>query len=90
MIKKSLVFLSVILLFSLTNYIAFYGISENLIETPYQEENLPQLNNQNINIITPENRTYSKPMGGYYPASDSFEHDPVGEKPSLWGLKKVG
>ncbi|MFX1343459.1 MAG: OmpL47-type beta-barrel domain-containing protein, partial [Promethearchaeota archaeon] len=35
-------------------------------------------------IVTPENKTYTEPMSGYYPASYGFENDIVGENPQNW------
>ncbi|MCJ7648063.1 MAG: hypothetical protein MUP85_05580, partial [Candidatus Lokiarchaeota archaeon] len=37
-----------------------------------------------INIITPENKTYTEPMRGYYPATYGFENDEVGTIPDKW------
>jgi len=37
-----------------------------------------------INIITPENKTYTDPMRGYYPATYGFENDEVGSNPAGW------
>jgi len=37
-----------------------------------------------INIITPENKTYTEPMSGYYPATYGFENDINGVEPNEW------
>ena len=37
-----------------------------------------------INIITPENKIYTEPMSGYYPATYGFENDENGNIPSEW------
>ncbi|MBN1216716.1 MAG: hypothetical protein JXA99_14915, partial [Candidatus Lokiarchaeota archaeon] len=37
-----------------------------------------------INLITPENITYTEPMAGYYPGTYSFENDNIGEFPIKW------
>jgi len=37
-----------------------------------------------INIITPESKTYTEPMSGYYPATYGFENDEVGTIPDEW------
>ncbi len=37
-----------------------------------------------INIITPENITYTEPMSGYYPATYGFESDEIGHLPQEW------
>ncbi|MFX1599610.1 MAG: hypothetical protein ACFFB6_03345 [Promethearchaeota archaeon] len=43
-----------------------------------------KLSNSPITIITPENKTYTEPMSGYYPASYGFENDNVGDNPKGW------
>ncbi|MFW9947867.1 MAG: hypothetical protein ACFFDX_13670 [Candidatus Odinarchaeota archaeon] len=37
-----------------------------------------------INIITPENKTYTEPMSGYYPATHGFENDKYYTFPQGW------
>ena len=44
----------------------------------------PIVNSPDIDIITPENKTYSDPMSGYYPATYGFESDKNGELPFGW------
>ncbi|MFX1570954.1 MAG: hypothetical protein ACFFCV_21655 [Promethearchaeota archaeon] len=44
------------------------------------------LNDNEIIINTPENKTYLKPMNGYYPASYGFENDEYGSDPEGWGI----
>ncbi|MFW9876067.1 MAG: hypothetical protein ACFFG0_23435 [Candidatus Thorarchaeota archaeon] len=39
---------------------------------------------QDINIFTPENKTYTKPMNSYYPGTHGFENDKVGDVPYNW------
>ncbi|MFX1382486.1 MAG: hypothetical protein ACFFBP_08560 [Promethearchaeota archaeon] len=34
-----------------------------------------------VKLITPENITYTTPMGGYYPATYGFENDQIGSNP---------
>ena len=43
-----------------------------------------------INIITPENKTYTKPMRGYYPATYGFENDLYGSDPDGWTVTETG
>jgi len=38
-----------------------------------------------INIISPENKTYTEPDSGYYPATYGFENDEIGSTPDEWG-----
>jgi hypothetical protein len=35
-------------------------------------------------VISPENKTYTEPMSGYYPATYGFENDKVGDNPFGW------
>jgi hypothetical protein len=39
-----------------------------------------------INIITPESKTYTTPMSGYYPATFGFENDLDGTSPDGWTI----
>ncbi|MFX1299026.1 MAG: hypothetical protein ACFFD2_29730, partial [Promethearchaeota archaeon] len=60
-------------------------ISKNIsftkkFELNCKEDNSFQTSNNEISIITPENKTYIEPMRGYYLASYGFESDPLG----LW------
>lgn len=48
------------------------------------QSNVRQFTISPINIITPENRTYFKPMVGYYPATYGFENDQDGGIPEEW------
>ena len=50
----------------------------------------PQLSAQEINIITPENKTYTDPMNDYYPATYCFESDVVGSFPSYFDDYSLG
>ena len=40
--------------------------------------------NGEINLITPENSTYTEGMDGYYPGTYGFENDPNGNVPEEW------
>jgi len=37
-----------------------------------------------LNLTTPENKSYSTPMTGYYPATFGFENDEDGQDPKSW------
>jgi hypothetical protein len=43
-----------------------------------------------INIITPENKTYTETMRGYYPATFGFENETVGTDPGGWSVYESG
>ncbi len=40
-----------------------------------------------IILLTPENKTYSAPMSGYYPATYGFEDDEDGQPPKDWVIQ---
>ena len=44
----------------------------------------PKTSGTEINITTPENKTYAAPMSGYYPASFGFENDDDNSFPDGW------
>ena len=44
----------------------------------------PKTNANEITILTPENKTYTQPMSGYYPATYGFENDLIGTIPKDW------
>lgn len=52
--------------------------------------NLPKTSAGEITIITPENKTYTEPMSGYYPATYGFENDLVGNNPYEWTVAEQG
>ncbi|MFX1392355.1 MAG: hypothetical protein ACFFAH_02170, partial [Promethearchaeota archaeon] len=43
-----------------------------------------------FNIITPENKVYSGPMSGYYPATYGFENDEIGSDPEEFSTSETG
>ncbi|MFX1571889.1 MAG: OmpL47-type beta-barrel domain-containing protein [Promethearchaeota archaeon] len=43
-----------------------------------------------IYIVTPENKTYTGPMNGYYPATYGFENDISGSFPTGWSVLETG
>ncbi|MHA2182260.1 MAG: hypothetical protein ACXAAH_12655, partial [Promethearchaeota archaeon] len=61
----------------------------NSIGTMY-ESDIRYFSFKPINIITPENKTYSGPMSGYYPATYGFENDPSGLDPDDWTIFEGG
>ncbi|MFX1360054.1 MAG: hypothetical protein ACFE8T_06900 [Promethearchaeota archaeon] len=63
--------------------IVFSSFSFNFINYNTNLENKKEFlktSDNEISIITPENKTYTEPMSGYYLASYGFESDPLG----LW------
>ena len=45
---------------------------------------IPRISSNEINITTPENKTYTGPMSGYYPGTYGFENDKNGDTPFGW------
>ncbi len=43
-----------------------------------------------IYIVTPENKTYTGPIDGYYPATYSFDEGALGEDPINWIVDETG
>ena len=86
--KKKYVSLGIIFLICLYSISAFITFENSPIETEIQENPLPKLSDGEIDIITPENKTYTKAMSGYYPATYGFEHDVEGSNPVGWILSE--
>jgi hypothetical protein len=86
-IKKIILIIIVLVLFLgplfIGNNSVNTGISEEKIENQ-TETNFKTAQVQDINIITPENTTYTSPMSGYYPATYGFENDQNGQTPTDW------
>jgi len=43
-----------------------------------------RMNVEDITLVTPENKTYTEPMSGYYPGTYGFESDDDGTVPAGW------
>ena len=50
----------------------------------------PKSTSDDLMIITPENKTYTAPMTGYYPATYGFENDLPGAIPEGWWTRSAG
>ena len=61
----------------------------NSIGTMYQSD-MRYFTTELINIVTPENKTYTEPMSGYYPATYGFENDKIGDDPTDWSIAEDG
>ena len=87
--KKYRIFLLIILVtsvFSITlfsNSLIIDSTLENVNDTPIDLYNLRGSGPQ-INITTPENKTYYEPMSEFYPATYGFENDDIGKVPMNW------
>ncbi|MFX0139287.1 MAG: hypothetical protein ACFFDN_36945 [Candidatus Hodarchaeota archaeon] len=80
--KKLIFFLIVFSLFSF-NFISYANLKYKF-KTNYKGENLLKSSDNEISIVTPENKTYTQPMSGYYPATYGFENDVIGTSPQDW------
>ncbi len=66
-----------------------YGnLEDDTTDNNSQENKILKSSNGGINLITPEDKVYYKPMSGYYPGTNSFDHDEVGTEPT-W-FQEVG
>ncbi|MFX1279823.1 MAG: OmpL47-type beta-barrel domain-containing protein [Promethearchaeota archaeon] len=77
--KYFLLYLNLFLICSLIN-----GFNSRLYTTSNSEFLIPETNAGEISISTPENKTYVKPMSGYYPATYGFESDAIGGDALDW------
>ena len=80
--KKHTIHVSIgllVLILSLTVASTIYPILK-----PQNTLEIPKTSAGEINILTPENITYTEPMSGYYPATYGFENDQVGTIPEGW------
>ncbi|MGB5911068.1 MAG: hypothetical protein WBH31_07750, partial [Promethearchaeia archaeon] len=88
--KKLINRLSLILI--LISMSGFTSLGCNIIGTEqyYGEINSIKSSDNEITIATPENKTYSAPMSGYYPATYGFENDMIGSVPQGWFEDSLG
>ncbi|NHK33060.1 MAG: hypothetical protein FK730_17055 [Asgard group archaeon] len=76
-IRILIIILSLLLGQSLLLFLKF-NTNPGYIDDIISNEELETAGDAYINIITPENRTYTEPMSGHYPATYGFENDPQG------------
>ena len=60
------------------------GMFSPMINNDNENIETPRASDGEITIITPENKTYTGPMSGYYPATYGFENDEDGTIPDEW------
>ena len=85
--KIRLFILTILLIFSSLAFTLDLNQNERSSEISSEIQhkvNAPKLSANEINITTPENKTYYEPMEGYYPANYGFENEKNGEEPSGW------
>jgi hypothetical protein len=78
--KKSL--LNLLLILAIISNTLFYSLQNNILsgDTLYNNDelsniNFPNTSDQEITVITPENKTYTEPMEGYYASTYGFEDE---------------
>jgi len=79
MTKKQNYLISAVIISLFMNCIIFFNaipVIQN--EWEINDEVLPKLSQSDINILTPENKTYKSRMIGYYPSIYGFESDTIG------------
>ncbi len=57
---------------------------------PQYKLEAPKSSAGEITIKTPQNKTYTAPDSGYYPATYGFENDKVGENPEFFVIDETG
>ena len=62
----------------------YFPINSILFESIHEERDALNLSDDEVIIITPENKTYLDPDSGYYPATYGFESDEDGLVPEGW------
>lgn len=81
---KKLKYITFLLIISvIVNIHSFWGMH-------YSDENSKnedlRMSVQDITLITPENKSFTTPMNGYYLATYGFENDEVGTNPKGWAI----
>ena len=74
------------LFFWMIFYWMFFSLADFSNTTDIFEDSSRNLKSSNgeINLVTPENITYTEGMDGYYPGTYGFENDPNGNVPEEW------
>jgi hypothetical protein len=83
----SSVFLVLIILLSAS---VLFPMKDSSFEPISEGHDALNLSDDELVIITPENKTYIEPMSGYYPATYGFENDEDGSFPMEWIDESTG
>ena len=86
--KNTKIKIGLLFLICFGNCAIFMLFINNSCELNIDKNQSLKLNNNEINIITPEYKTYTKPMSGYYPATYGFENDGDGDDPEGWIIEE--
>ena len=82
--KNRYTFCLILTLIILSSAGVFFPIKNSSFEPISEGHDALNLSDDELVIITPENKTYIEPMSGYYPATYGFENDENGNIPSEW------
>ena len=83
-LKIKLTFVLIFLSFlGICTALPFFLIENNPVESNIQKNVFPKPSQPDIDIITPENATYTDPMSGYYTATYGFESDTSARLPDF-------
>ena len=82
--KNRYTFCLILTLIILSSAGVFFPIKNSSFEPISEGHDALNLSDDELVIITPENKTYIEPMSGYYPATYGFENDEDGTVPEGW------
>ena len=87
-IKKTHISISLLVLIVSFTVVGALGMlfSSSLVIQDVEKCNTPKSSAGEITIITPEEKIYTEPDSGYYPAIYGFENNKIGEAPSDWQI----
>ncbi|MFX1566908.1 MAG: hypothetical protein ACFFCV_00915 [Promethearchaeota archaeon] len=89
-IRIRLISLSLILLVGLCSYAFMNNFGINRLNKVSDEKVDLKLSSNSITIVTPQNKTYTDAMEGYYPATFGFENDRENTDPNGWKIDRKG
>ncbi|MFX1479426.1 MAG: Ser-Thr-rich GPI-anchored membrane family protein [Promethearchaeota archaeon] len=81
--RKRIIISTLVILFLIASPILVFILNINA-RGDITHKALPILSVNEINIVTPENTTYSASMSGFYPSTYGFDNDIVGGYPDGW------
>jgi parallel beta-helix repeat protein len=88
--KKIIIIIILFTILNIGNYNFIDYRRINYITKQIRDDVYLKTANSETLIISPENKTYTAPMSGYYPATYGFENDEIGSKPEQWEIRANG
>jgi len=88
--KNRYTFCLILTLIILSSAGVFFPMKDSSFELISEGHDALNLSDDELVIITPENKTYIEPMSGYYPATYGFENDEDGSFPMEWIDASIG